>query len=78
MFDPTLSVLGKNIRRIRMLRGLSQEDLAELSDKHRTYISLLEGGTRNPTVLTLKSLASALECNLTDFFLPEMEAQHEL
>ena len=78
MDDPLLTILGENIRHHRKCKSLSQEVLAELSNTHRTYISQLEQGKRNPTFLTLKHIASALECSLTDLFLTETEAQHEL
>jgi len=52
--------LGSNVREIRGKRGWSQEVLAFESGLHRTYISGIERGARNPTVLVLEQLASAL------------------
>lgn len=52
--------LSRNIRRFRVERGWSQEDLAEHSGLHRTYISGLERGTRNPTLAVMQNLADAL------------------
>lgn len=52
--------LGLNVREIRDKRGWSQEELAFESGLHRTYISGIERGARNPTVLVLEQLASAL------------------
>lgn len=52
--------VGINVARIRRERGWSQEELAFESGLHRTYISGIERGRRNPTVLVLKELADAL------------------
>jgi len=52
--------IGANIRRLRRDRGWSQEELAFQSGLHRTYVSGVERGTRNPTVLIVKELADAL------------------
>ncbi len=53
--------VGINVRRIREERGDSQEELAFECGLHRTYISGVERGTRNPTVLVLDRIASGLE-----------------
>lgn len=53
--------VGINVRRIREERGWSQEELAFESGLHRTYISGVERGVRNPTVLVLHELAQALK-----------------
>ena len=52
--------LGLNVQRIRRQRHWSQEELAFESGLHRTYISGIERGIRNPTVLVLEKLADAL------------------
>ncbi len=53
--------VGNNLRRLRQDRGLSQEELAFESGLHRTYISGVERGVRNPTVLVLEEIATALD-----------------
>lgn len=53
-------VLGRNLRRIRLERGYSQEDFAEVLDVHRTYLGALERGERNPTLRTVERLADDL------------------
>lgn len=59
---------GKCLQTQRVARGLSQEQLAELINVDRTYISFLEGGKRNPSLKLLHSLCIALDISLTDFF----------
>ena len=53
--------VGINLKRLRQDRGLSQEELAFESGLHRTYISGVERGVRNPTVLVLEEIAAALK-----------------
>jgi transcriptional regulator with XRE-family HTH domain len=53
--------VGINVRRIRKERGYSQEALAFECELHRTYVSGIERGVRNPTVLIVDRIASALE-----------------
>ena len=52
--------VGLNLRKFRLERGLSQEALAFDCGLHRTYISGVERGVRNPTVLVLEKIAKAL------------------
>lgn len=53
--------VGRNVKKIRQERAWSQEELAFRSGLHRTYVSGVERGTRNPTVAVLQQLAEALE-----------------
>ena len=55
---------GKNIKKIRKDRELSQERLAELSGLHRTYIGSVERGERNITLKNAYLIARALDVNL--------------
>jgi transcriptional regulator with XRE-family HTH domain len=52
--------VGLNLKRERSIKGWSQEELADQSGLHRTYISGLERGLRNPTIVVLGKLATAL------------------
>jgi transcriptional regulator with XRE-family HTH domain len=52
--------VGRNVKQHRETKGLSQEQLAFEADLHRTYISGVERGVRNPTVLIVAKLANAL------------------
>ncbi|WP_414843319.1 helix-turn-helix domain-containing protein, partial [Erysipelothrix tonsillarum] len=45
-----LSTFGLNLKEVRLEAKLTQEELAELTNFHRTYIGLLEAGKRNPTL----------------------------
>lgn len=56
---------GKHLQKIRKEKGLSQEKLGEQAGLHRTYISSVESGTRNPTITTLHSLAISLGLTLS-------------
>jgi len=53
-------LFGNNVRRLRESKGWSQEDLAEKADLHRTYVSGIERGVRNPTLTIVFKLADAL------------------
>ncbi len=53
--------VGINLRKFRKARGFSQEKLAFECGLHRTYISGVERGVRNPTVLVLEQIAMALK-----------------
>ena len=52
--------LGRNVRRLREAKGWSQEALGFEAELHRTYISGIERGVRNPTVIIVAKLATAL------------------
>jgi DNA-binding XRE family transcriptional regulator len=65
----TLPELGRNLRRVRTAAGLSQTALAKRSGIHRSYVSALEAGQRNPTAVTLQRLAKVLGVTPTVFFL---------
>jgi transcriptional regulator with XRE-family HTH domain len=53
-------ILGENVRRHRMAAGLSQEELAARIGVDQGYVSKLEIGLRNPTVVTIWHVAKAL------------------
>ena len=52
--------LGSNVRRLREAKGWSQEDYADRAGIHRTYVSDIERGRRNPTVTVVEKLAKPL------------------
>jgi transcriptional regulator with XRE-family HTH domain len=61
-------MLGEQIRRLREERGLSQMQLAELANVHRTYISSLENGRRNAAINLIYRLADGLDVHVRDLF----------
>ncbi|NTW87979.1 MAG: helix-turn-helix transcriptional regulator [Desulfobulbaceae bacterium] len=63
--------IATNVRRLRTERSLSQEQLAELADFHRTYISQLERQVTNITIDGLERLASALDVDITELLVGE-------
>lgn len=52
--------VGRNVRRLREEKGWSQEQLAHEAGLHRTYISGIERGVRNPTVVIIARVAKQL------------------
>lgn len=63
-----LQELGKNIKRIRLLRGLSQEGLAEKLEKSINFISLLENGKTGLTVQTIIDICNVLGVDANELF----------
>ena len=64
-----LMALGEAIRARRTHLQVSQQDLAIDAGVHRTYISDIERGARNLTVLTLNRIAQALETSASTLYL---------
>jgi transcriptional regulator with XRE-family HTH domain len=64
----SLRIIGSNVRALRVERGLSQEQLAELADLHRNYISGIECGERNVSALNICKLADALGADIAALF----------
>ena len=58
--------VAQNMKRLRAERGLSQEELAERSGLHRTYISGVERGVRNPTLTVIDKIATAFNVRLAE------------
>lgn len=54
------ALVGRNFARIRKEKGLTQEGVAELSGLSQQYLSGLERGRRNPSIITVYELAQAL------------------
>lgn len=64
----TKELLGNRIKRLRKLRGLSQEELSEKVDIDPKHLSRIEVGRGFPSLDTLERLADALNVELKDFF----------
>lgn len=67
-------LVGRNVRRARTTAGLTQEQFAERSGFTQQYISDLERGRRNPTIVSLYELASALGVEHVELVRPDDEA----
>ena len=63
-------LVGRNVKRIREQKRLTQERLAELSGFSQQYISGLENGRRNPSIVSLYELAKALGVSHMDLVRP--------
>lgn len=63
---------GNVLRKVRLEKSLSQEELAHLCELDRTYISLMERGKRKPTINTIFALATGLDV-LPSFLILETE-----
>lgn len=57
---------GQKLLGIRLKKKLSQGDIARSLGVHRSYISRLERGTRNPSLLTIQKVAKALRVDAKD------------
>ncbi len=70
---PRMSVqsrVSKNIQRIRREKELSQEDVAHRANIHQTYLSGVETGKRNPSILVVERIAKALNVDVSEIFKP--------
>ena len=70
-------LVGRNFGKLRKAKGFTQERFAEASGFTQQYISGLERGRRNPTIVTLFELASALGVSHVDLVVPDDEARSE-
>ncbi len=68
---PYLARLGKRIRDLRRQNGWTQEDLEAKAKIERVYLSRIEGGRQNPSVLTLRALARAFSIGIADLLPPD-------
>jgi transcriptional regulator with XRE-family HTH domain len=68
-------LVARNLKKYRTEMGLSQEELAARSGVDRTYISGLERGVRNPTVVMLWQIASALNVEPWRLIYPDSPAE---
>jgi CheY-like chemotaxis protein len=62
------ALLGTVIKTERCVLGISQEELAERAGLHRTYVSDLERGARNPSIASIEKLAQALKLSVSQLF----------
>jgi transcriptional regulator with XRE-family HTH domain len=64
-------LVGRNFARLRRAKNLTQEDVEERSGFSQQYLSSLEQGRRNPTVITLYELAQALGVSHVELVMPD-------
>lgn len=62
------ALLGMAIKTERCVLGISQEELAERAGLHRTYVSDVERGARNPSIASIEKLAQALKLSVSALF----------
>jgi transcriptional regulator with XRE-family HTH domain len=62
------ALVARNLRRLRVRKALSQEQLAVDAGVDRSYMSRLERGLENPTVAVLERLAAAVDAEIVEFF----------
>ena len=58
--------LAVNVRKAREAKGWSQEDFADRAGIHRTYVSDIERGRRNPTITVVEKLAGPFELTASE------------
>jgi transcriptional regulator with XRE-family HTH domain len=68
-------LVGRNFGKLRREKGFTQERFAEISGMTQQYVSDLERGLRNPTVVTLFYLASALGVSHVELVAPDGEIE---
>lgn len=68
--NPVCVALGQNLKALRILAAKSQEELAVDAEVDRTYISSIERGVANPSVLALAQICFALNVSFADLFGP--------
>lgn len=66
-------LVGRNLARLRKEKGLTQEQLEERSGFSQQYLSGLERGQRNPTIVSLYELAQALGVSHVELVRPDGE-----
>lgn len=61
-------LVGKRVKELRNKMGISQEELADIAELDRTYITSVECGKRNISIVNIEKLAKALKVSLGEFF----------
>lgn len=63
-----LRLLGERLKHLRVVKGLTQEELADIAGVHRTYIGMVERGEKNITFLSARRIAVSLDVSLAEIF----------
>ena len=64
MKSKILKQFGNNVKRLRKVKGWSQEDLAKRTKLHRTYIGSIERSERNVSLINIERIANALNVKI--------------
>lgn len=70
--------VGLNVQALRRARGLTQEELGHRATIHQTYLSGIEQGRRNPSIVVLGRLAKALRADVQELLKPPESGSHSL
>ena len=70
-------LVGRNLARLRREKKFTQERLAEVCGVTQQYVSDIERGQRNPTIVSIYHLATALGVSHVDLVMPDDEARRE-
>ena len=60
--------IGKRIKELREMKGMSQKDLSFEADLDRSYIASIENGARNVSIVNIEKIAKALKVSVKNFF----------
>ncbi len=63
-------LVGNNLKRVRLEKGLTQEQLAEVSGFTQQYLSTVESGRANPTIVTIYEIATAMGAHYLELVRP--------
>src|ERR1700747_1726582 len=72
-----LPFLGKRVRQLRNLRGMTRKTVARESDVSERHLAQLEAGEGNVSIVLLRRIAAALKVSLVELFAPEIEEPAE-
>ena len=70
-------LVGRNLARLRREKGFTQERFAEVTGVTQQYVSDIERGLRNPTIVSIYNIATALGVSHVDLVMPDDEARRE-
>lgn len=73
MLSDARKVFASRLRQIRQLKGLSQEELADMAGLHRTYVGSVERSERNISIDNIERLAKALEVDIIELLKEDPE-----
>lgn len=66
MNESILIQFGKKLKKLRLEKGLTQEQFSKKCGLHKNYIGMIERGERNPSLINVEIIANALEISISD------------